>query len=181
LLFGERRLRSCRDILKRDDIPARMVNVTSILEGELAENEVRNDFTPSERVAIGKAIEELIGNRRGQRDQLPLVGNLPQVEPGPGRTPAPARRCRRCSSCTPCRRARRCGLSGGTTRAVRSCTTSWDITKTYGSTDQAATMKFSMAVRSSWRREPRWVYRTGPTVDGMARKGKADVSGLCQN
>ena len=42
-------------------------------------------------------------------------------------------------------------------------------------------MKFSMAVRSSWRSEPRWVYRTGPTVDGMARKGKADVSWLCQN
>jgi len=42
-------------------------------------------------------------------------------------------------------------------------------------------MKFSMAVRSSWRREPRWVYQTWLTVDGMVKKGKGDVSWLCQN
>ena len=42
-------------------------------------------------------------------------------------------------------------------------------------------MKFSMAVRSSWRREPRWVYRTWPTVDGMVKNDKADVSWLCRN
>ena len=37
----------------------------------IAENEVRKDFTPSERVAIVKAFERTVGNRQGQRmDQL---------------------------------------------------------------------------------------------------------------
>ena len=31
------------------------MDVSSILDGEYAENEVRKDFTPSERVAIAKA------------------------------------------------------------------------------------------------------------------------------
>jgi DNA methylase/ParB-like nuclease domain len=77
LVFGERRLRATRDILKMKTILARIVDVTSILAGEYAENEVRKDFTPSERVAIAKAIERRIGNRRGQR-----VQKIAQVEPG---------------------------------------------------------------------------------------------------
>src|SRR5262249_33748710 len=40
----------CRDILKRKTILARIVDVSSILTGEYHENEVRKDFTPSERV-----------------------------------------------------------------------------------------------------------------------------------
>jgi hypothetical protein len=67
LVFGERRLRACRDILKRTEIDARVVKVSSILAGEYAENEVRKDFTPSERVAIAKAMEEEIPERRGNR------------------------------------------------------------------------------------------------------------------
>jgi ParB family chromosome partitioning protein len=52
LVFGERRLLACRDILGWSEIPARIVNVRSIVEGEFHENEVRKDFTPGERVAI---------------------------------------------------------------------------------------------------------------------------------
>jgi len=56
LIFGQRRLRACRDILKWQTIPARTVHVRSIMEGEVAENLVRKDFTPSERVAIVDAL-----------------------------------------------------------------------------------------------------------------------------
>jgi ParB-like chromosome segregation protein Spo0J len=52
LVFGQRRTLAIRDILKRKTILARVVNVSSILAGEYAENEIRKDFTPSERVAI---------------------------------------------------------------------------------------------------------------------------------
>jgi protein gp37 len=83
LVFGERRLRACRDILKWDEIPARIVDVASIVEGEFTENQVRKDFTPSERVAIGKAIEELIGSRQGQKSDDLLVEISPQVGSSP--------------------------------------------------------------------------------------------------
>src|SRR3954454_21500444 len=56
LVFGERRLRACRDLLKWKTIPARVVNVRSIAHGEFAENLLRKDFTPSERVAIVDAL-----------------------------------------------------------------------------------------------------------------------------
>jgi ParB/RepB/Spo0J family partition protein len=77
LVFGERRIHAVRDILKKKTILARIVEVSSILAGEYHENEVRKDFTPSERVAIARAIERQIGNRRGQR-----VQKVAQVEPG---------------------------------------------------------------------------------------------------
>lgn len=64
LVFGERRLRACQS-LGWESIPARTVHLDSILKGELAENEFRKDFTPSERVAIGEAIERELGNRLG--------------------------------------------------------------------------------------------------------------------
>ena len=81
LVFGERRIRAVRDILKRKTILARIVDVSSILAGEYHENEVRKDFTPSERVAIARAIERQVGNRQGQRtDQL--REKIPEVAPG---------------------------------------------------------------------------------------------------
>jgi len=82
LVFGERRLRAHKDILKRKTVLARIVDVTSIIQGEYAENEVRKDFTPSERVAIAKAIERQIGNRRGQRTDKQPVQKVAQVGPG---------------------------------------------------------------------------------------------------
>ena len=82
LVFGERRIRAVRDILKKKTILARIVDVSSILAGEYHENEVRKDFTPSERVAIARAIERQIGNRRGQRTDRQRVQQIAQVDPG---------------------------------------------------------------------------------------------------
>jgi DNA modification methylase len=82
LVFGERRLRAHKDILKRKTILSRIVDVTSIIAGEYAENEIRKDFTPSERVAIAKAIERRVGNRQGQRTDKQLRGKIPEVAPG---------------------------------------------------------------------------------------------------
>lgn len=82
LVCGERRFRAMRDILGWKTIPVIELEVSSIVEGEYAENEIRKDFTPSERVAIGKAIEAEIGSRQGQRTDQELVGNCPQVATG---------------------------------------------------------------------------------------------------
>jgi len=82
LVCGERRLLAMRDILGWKTIPVIVLEVSSLVEGEYAENEIRKDFTPSERVAIGKAIEAEIGKRQGQRTDLGLPENLPEVQPG---------------------------------------------------------------------------------------------------
>ena len=82
LICGERRLLAIRDILGWKTIPVIVLEVSSIVEGEYAENEIRKDFTPSERVAIAKAIEESIGSRQGQRTDRELPVNCPEVEPG---------------------------------------------------------------------------------------------------
>jgi ParB-like chromosome segregation protein Spo0J len=70
LVFGERRLLACRDILGWSEIPARTVDVRSIVEGEFHENEVRKDFTPSERVAIERTINAELERRQGARADL---------------------------------------------------------------------------------------------------------------
>lgn len=82
LVCGERRFLAMRDILRWKTIPVIVLRVSSIVAGEYAENEVRKDFTPSERVAIGKAVEAEIGKRQGQRTDLEPVEDLPQVPPG---------------------------------------------------------------------------------------------------
>lgn len=68
-------LRACRDILGMTEIEARVVKVSSIVAGEWHENEIRKDFTPSERVAIGRAIEAQIkaatGERRERSEKAP--------------------------------------------------------------------------------------------------------------
>jgi ParB-like chromosome segregation protein Spo0J len=69
LVFGERRLKACRDILGWTEIEARVVGVSSIVAGEHAENELRKEFTPSERVAIVAAIE--VELRRRERRGRP--------------------------------------------------------------------------------------------------------------
>jgi len=82
LVCGERRFRAMRDILGWKTIPVIVLEVSSIVEGEYAENEIRKDFTPSERVAIGRAIEAEIGKRQGQRTDKGLPVNCAEVEPG---------------------------------------------------------------------------------------------------
>ncbi|MCP4548440.1 MAG: ParB N-terminal domain-containing protein, partial [bacterium] len=55
LVFGHRRINACRS-LGWTEIDARIVQVSSLVAGEFAENEARKDFTPSERVAITEAL-----------------------------------------------------------------------------------------------------------------------------
>jgi hypothetical protein len=52
LVFGERRLRAYRDILGRDTIPAQIVDVASVLRGQIDENVLRKDFSLTEQIAI---------------------------------------------------------------------------------------------------------------------------------
>lgn len=83
LVFGERRLRAFKH-LGRDTIPVRFVNLDSLMQGELAENEFRKDFAPSERVAIGEAIEHELGHRAGRptSSDKTIVENFPQLNYG---------------------------------------------------------------------------------------------------
>lgn len=69
-------------MLRRETIPARIVHVGSITVEEFAENEIRKDCMASERVAVGKALEAELGNRQGQRTDVELRENLPEVEEG---------------------------------------------------------------------------------------------------
>lgn len=80
LVFGERRLRACQ-ALGWEKIPARTVHLDSILKGELAENEFRKDFTHSERVAIGEAIEQELEGRVG-RPAAETKENFPELPQG---------------------------------------------------------------------------------------------------
>lgn len=82
LVFGERRLAAVRDVLKREMIEVRIVDLPNIVLGEFVENVIRKDFTPSERVEIGLAVEAELGNRAGFRTDLEPVDNCPQVERG---------------------------------------------------------------------------------------------------
>jgi ParB-like chromosome segregation protein Spo0J len=69
LVYGQRRLEACESLgWKR--LPCVVVKLKSLIAGEYAENEFRKDFTPSERAAIGRVIEEELGNRKGQRTDL---------------------------------------------------------------------------------------------------------------
>lgn len=64
LIYGQRRLEAC-DALGWRRIPCVIVKLKSVIAGEYAENEFRKQFTPSERAAIGKAVEAELGNRAG--------------------------------------------------------------------------------------------------------------------
>ncbi|MBW2180922.1 MAG: ParB N-terminal domain-containing protein [Deltaproteobacteria bacterium] len=75
LIFGERRIKACR-LLGMDKVVGNVIHMNNLLAGEYAENEIRKDFTTSECVAIGKAIELELGERRGKpgndvRDKYP--------------------------------------------------------------------------------------------------------------
>ncbi len=83
LIFGHRRFEAAR-YLRWETIIARIID-TDPLQAEYDENVMRKDFTPSERVAIGRAIEEKLGSRQGQRTDIAPpepVQNFAQVEPG---------------------------------------------------------------------------------------------------
>lgn len=81
LVFGERRYRAF-ELLGRETIPARIVHVDSLLQAEHAENEIRKDFTPEERVAIARAIEDELKamERRGRPKAETGQGELIESE-----------------------------------------------------------------------------------------------------
>ena len=56
LIFGERRIRAMKS-LGRDFIEAIVLNLDDKLQAEHDENEVRAEFTKSERAAWGRAME----------------------------------------------------------------------------------------------------------------------------
>ena len=47
----------------------RVLDLQKLLHGEYDENEVRKDFTPTEKVAIGQAIEAVIAAENAARQQ----------------------------------------------------------------------------------------------------------------
>ena len=65
LVSGGRRLEAFK-LLGEEFIPARIKNIKNTLNAEIDENNQRESFTISEKVAIAEAIEEAIGERRGK-------------------------------------------------------------------------------------------------------------------
>jgi hypothetical protein len=70
LIFGERRLRAYRDVLRRETIPARVIEVESVLHARIAEDVMRKDYTLTERVAIVETLRTFThgGDRRSTQD-----------------------------------------------------------------------------------------------------------------
>ena len=86
LIWGERRLRAF-ELLGWDKIPARIVPMEQIILGEFVENAIRKDFTVSERVEIGTAVEDLLDGRVGsnqyqEKSSNELVQNFAQAQEG---------------------------------------------------------------------------------------------------
>jgi hypothetical protein len=84
LIAGERRLRAVES-LGWTEIPVTVIDLKQVVRGEFAENDHRKDFTPSEAVAIKRALEPLekvaAKERQGARtDKHP--GKLPTSSKG---------------------------------------------------------------------------------------------------
>jgi N6-adenosine-specific RNA methylase IME4 len=74
LIVGERRFLAAK-MLGWKTIPATILDLDALIDAEADENRIRKAFTPSERVAIGRALESQLGERQGKRADL---GKLPQ-------------------------------------------------------------------------------------------------------
>ena len=68
LLAGARRLAAAR-LLGWDEVPVHVVNLTDLLRGELDENTIRKDFTPTERAAIADALLPALQEKAREREQ----------------------------------------------------------------------------------------------------------------
>lgn len=84
LIFGGRRLQACKN-LGMEEIPARVIDIAAddpvtALRMEQAENNIRKDFTPSEKVEIARRIEEAVAGRHGgaRGNGLPLENSEPK-------------------------------------------------------------------------------------------------------
>lgn len=73
LIFGQRRIKAARDVLKWDNIPARIIKLDEYLNAAFDENEVRKEFTLTERSALAERIKKELGERRGRSN-----GNNPE-------------------------------------------------------------------------------------------------------
>jgi ParB family chromosome partitioning protein len=92
LIAGRRRLEAVKE-LGWTKVPIHVVSLEEILRGEHAENVQRKDFTPSEAVAIGKALETLEKQKAEERQKATrLVGNAKQAgdADGAGNLPEPS-------------------------------------------------------------------------------------------
>lgn len=91
LIAGERRLAACRQI-GWGEIPVTVVELGELARGEAAENFERKDFTPSEAVAIKRAIEPEIraAARERQAAAGPSEGRGAKAN-GSGKLPEPIR------------------------------------------------------------------------------------------
>ncbi len=80
LVAGRRRLKACRQ-LGWTEVGVRVVDIEAIVRGERDENVQREDYTPSESVAIAEAVEVLerreAKKRQGSRADLEHTGKLP--------------------------------------------------------------------------------------------------------
>ena len=84
LIAGGRRLVAYQR-LGRKEIPVRVIDLDSILDGEAAENAIRKDLEPSEAVALGLALEKLERQRARQRQGTRTdkhSGKLPEGSKG---------------------------------------------------------------------------------------------------
>lgn len=78
LIFGERRLRAYRDILGRETIPARMVDLKSVLLGQIDENALQKGYTLTEQIAIVDSLGPFKhgGDRRSHQARNYELGSL---------------------------------------------------------------------------------------------------------
>jgi hypothetical protein len=95
LIAGERRLAACKS-LGWNKVPVSVVDLAQVARGEAAENFHRKDFTPSEAVAIKRALEPEIKAAAEERRSSTLKqnahrsGNLPERDKGETRDKAAA-------------------------------------------------------------------------------------------
>jgi len=80
LIDGERRIRAVR-LMGLDAIEVRVINVASLLQAEHDANAFAKQWTVSEKVAIGRAIEEELSKRVG-RPAKEMVENFPPFSQG---------------------------------------------------------------------------------------------------
>ncbi len=81
LIAGQRRIAACR-ALGWEKIPAHIVNLSNLREGEIHENMARKDFTFSEMVAIKRSFEPVEKEKAMQREKS---GQKPSPNLGRGR------------------------------------------------------------------------------------------------
>jgi N6-adenosine-specific RNA methylase IME4 len=83
LVAGVRRLEACK-LLGWDKVPVRFVNLVQIEKGELEENINRENFTPSEMVAIKRFLEPEIKAEAKEREEAGVKADEPCADSAQG-------------------------------------------------------------------------------------------------